>query len=227
MNDTVEPFGLFDCSLARYAMGRRCTNLRELLEAIRTVPDMVLEHHMMRCVLDDHFEMYEFPNDLARWCWDALGERMLAEQLGLVDPYQHATLGEMREVVANLIEERLWGMDRVPWCRSGLELHLVGSRLMAYDTGERIGTLAALAEALPRMSLRSIFYHVHEARRRRAGLSDDFSAWLECIGAEPALVTRLRTIDFYFLNLNQLRLLFIETFRHHLPEAQVALRVSA
>src|SRR6185295_5408627 len=87
-----QPFALFDCSLARLATGQCCSNLRELLEAVRTAPPAVLEHHMMRCALDDHFEMYEFPNDLARWGWDALGDHVLAEQLGLVDPYQHATI---------------------------------------------------------------------------------------------------------------------------------------
>ncbi len=43
---------------------------------------------MMRCALEDHFELYEFPNDLARWCWTALGDHVLGEQLGLVDPYR-------------------------------------------------------------------------------------------------------------------------------------------
>jgi len=50
------------------------------------VPDAVLEHHMMRCALEDHFELHEFSNDLARWCWTFLGDNVLGEQLGLVDP---------------------------------------------------------------------------------------------------------------------------------------------
>lgn len=225
--DTNEPFVVFDCSLARYATGRSCSNLRELQEAIRTVPDMVLEHHMMRCALDDHFELYEFPNDLARWCWHALGDQVLAKQLGLVDPYQHATTAELRSTLLNAVEERLWGIERVPWCRPGLELHLTGSRVIAYDTGERIPTVASLAEALPHFSPRSLFYHVHEARRSRQNQSDDFSTWLESLGAAPALVARLRSVDFYFLNLNQLRREFIEAFLEHLPETQGLLKVSA
>lgn len=214
----VEPFGLYECNLARYAQGRNCSNLRELLEAIRTVPDMVLEHHMMRCALDDHFELYEFPNDLALWCWDALGEQRLAEKLGLVDPYKHGTIDALRNALVNVIEEHLWGVDRVPWCRPGLELHLVGSRLLAYDTGERFPTMAALAEALPQMSRRSLYYHVHAARRRHEGATDDFSAWIQQLGGAPAVVGRLRAIDFYFLNLNQLRHELMEVFHQHLSQ---------
>lgn len=41
---TSEPFALYDCTLARCASGRRCTNLRELLDAVRTVPEAVLKH---------------------------------------------------------------------------------------------------------------------------------------------------------------------------------------
>ena len=224
---TPEPFALFDCSLTRQAIGQSCSNLRDLLEALRNVPDTVLEHHMMRCALDDHFELYEFPNDLARWCWDALGDRVLAEKLGLVDPYNDQSVAAVRATLVNVIEDRLWGMERVPWCRPGLELHLVNSRVIAFDTGERISTLAGLAQAFPRISYRSLYFHVHEARRRRGDGSDDFSLWLERIGADSRLVTRLRGVDFYFLNLDQLRQEFLQAFREHLAEPHLILRETA
>src|SRR5215510_7185199 len=120
---TAEPFELIDCSLIRCALGRSVTNLRELLEAVRAVPDMVLEHHMMRCALDDHFELYEFPNDLARWCWEALGDHMLAEELSLIDPYSLPSIAAVRANLVNLVEEHLWGKDHAYACRPGLELH--------------------------------------------------------------------------------------------------------
>jgi hypothetical protein len=225
--EMTEPFAVFDCSLARLPIGRSCSNLRELLDAIRTVPDMVIEHHMARCVLTDHFDLYEFPNELARWCWDMLGDHMLAEQLGLIDPYQHESIDSLRAELVNVIEERVWGIDRVPSCPPGLEFHLVGSRLVAYDTGERIPTPTALAEAIPLFSLRSFFYHVHIARRRTAGHSDDFSNWLESYGADPALVARLRKIDAHFLNLGQVRDQVIEAFRESLPAPQLVLKATA
>ncbi len=222
-----EPFALLDCNLVRYAIGRSCSNLRELLDAIQVVPDIVLDHHMRRCVLADHFELNEFPNDFARWSWDALGDRVLAEQLSLVDPYQHPDSAELRKALTEIIEARLWGNDRVPWCRPGLELHLTGSKLVAYDTGERYSTLPALAEVFHQISARSLFYHVHEAHVRRADRSDDFSAWLETLGADPALVAQLRGVDFYFLNLSQLRHEFLEIFGRFLHHPTVLVRGAA
>jgi hypothetical protein len=215
-----EEFSVFECSIARRATGRVCTNLRELLDAVRTVRDAVLDHHMIHCALDDHFELHEFPNDLARWCWSTLGDNVLGEQLGLIDPYLLTSTVALRETIVNLIEERLWHVDRVPWCRPGYELHLIESRLIAFDTGERIATPTELSEAIARMTLRSLFYHVHEARRRNAGRADDFSLWLETCEADPALIARIRAIDFYFLNLKQLRRELAAAFHPHAAEPQ-------
>lgn len=216
----VSSFTLFDCSLVRLATGRSCTNLRELLDALRTSPVSVLEHHLLRCPLEDHFELYEFPNDLARWCWDALGERQLAEELALVNPYMTG-VKELRTLLINKLEDRLWALDRVPWCRPGFELHLLESRLISFDTGERFATLASLAKALQGMSRRSLFFHVHEAHARRE--VDDFSAWVEHNDGPSELIQRIRGIDFYFLNLNQLRRQLLDAFCAQLAEPQVVL----
>jgi len=196
-----------------------------LFDALRVVPDAVIEHHVYRCALEDYFELYEFPNDLARWAWDALGDHILGEQLGLIDPYRHPSTQAVRETLLDVIEQRLWGLDRVAWCRPGLDLYLVESRLVAYDSGRRFPTPATLAEAIGRMPLRSLFYHVHEAHRRTGGHTDDFSQWLEAYGVEPALVERLRQLDFYALNLSQLRAAIEEVFQTHLAMPPELLQV--
>jgi hypothetical protein len=135
-------------------------------------------------------------------------------------------MAAVRGKVLNVIEERLWGLDRVPWCRPGLELHLIDSRLVTYDTGERIPTPAALADAIERMSLRSLYYHVHEARRRSGGQTDDFSQWLESAGVDVHVVARFRAIDFYFLNLAQVRHEFLKVFRQDLIDAPQVVRAA-
>ncbi len=163
--------------------------------------------------------MHEFPNDLARWCWTALGDNVLGEEMGLVDPYLEPATATLRGSLINLMEDRLWDLDHVPWCRPGLELHLIGSYLIAFDTGERVETPAALLEAIQRMSSRSLFFHVHDARRRTAGQSDDFSQWLQNCGADPSLVASIREIDFYFLKLSQLREALVEAFQRYAAEA--------
>ncbi len=221
MADNV--FHVFDCSLVRRAIGESVSTLRELVSAVGEMDSSAVEHHMMRCRLDDRFEMAEFPNDFARWCWEDLGDRITAERLALVNPYLHPSIDELRKEIAGAIEERLWSADFVSHpCRPGMELHLVGSQLVAYDTGLQVTSMTALAEALPRMSLRSVFYHVHDARRRSGGAADDFSSWLETIGADAQLVRSVREIDFYYLSLNQLREALVSVLSQHFPAYQTA-----
>ena len=214
-------FLIQDCSLVRCAMGHACLNLRELLDSARSAGAIVLEHHLMRCALEDHFELYEFPNDMARWCWDSLGDRELAEELALLNPYSFASIEQVRGELIDILEGHLWALERVPWCRPGLELNLVESRLVAFDTGERFATLAGFVEALPRMSRRSLFFHVHEAYRRNG--VDDFSAWLSQQAAPQELIDRIRAIDFYFLNLNQLRQQLLDILCGFVTEPRVVI----
>jgi hypothetical protein len=123
-------------------------------------------------------------------------------------------LEAVRGAIVNVIEDRLWTLDRAPWCRPGLELHLVESRLISFDTGERITSVASLAAALPGFSRRSLFFHFHEAHQR-SGI-DDFSRWLESINAPEGLLQTIRSLDFYFLNLGQLQVRFLEALREHM-----------
>jgi hypothetical protein len=173
---------------------------------------------MMRCHLGDWFALDEFPNDLARWCWRELDDHSSGEQLALVDPYRHPSIDSLRREILDLIEERLWSTSQsLPSCAPGMEFHVVGSQLVAYETGLHLETAVALAEQVPRMSLRSLYYHVHDARHRTGGQTDDFSAWLEATGAAEDLVRAIRQIDFYFLNLPQLQAALMRAFQSHFP----------
>ena len=177
---TAEPFCVMDCSLIRCATGRVCSNLRELLEAMRTASDAVLEHHMMRCALEDHFELLRVSQRFSPLVLDGPGRQRAGGATGRRRSLPATVDGDAlraRWSTWSKIGSGAW--NAVPWCRPGLELHLIESRLIAYDTGERIVTAAALLEAIERMSRRSLFFHVHEARRRTAGQTDDFSLWLE------------------------------------------------
>ncbi|HEY3933102.1 MAG TPA: DUF5752 family protein [Gemmatimonadales bacterium] len=214
-----QPFVLYDCGLARQGCAASCSTLDDLLHAVKTASDSVIEHHLMRCVLEDHFELHEFPNDLARWCWDSLGDHALGEQLGLVDPYRHASIASLREALATMISQRIDQQDVQLVCRPGLELQLMQSRLIAYRTDEEFTTPVALAEALPQFTLPSIFFHVHEARRRSGNRTDDFSQWLADRAGEPEIVAAIRAIDFYFLNLIQLREELQRIFHQFMPDA--------
>ena len=221
---TLLPHGLQPGPLCH---GAGVLNLRELLEAIRIVPDAVLEHHMMRCALEDHFELYEFPNDLARWCWTALGDNVLGEQLGLVDPYRQPDHGGPARDAGQrdrgpavgpgsraLVPPRPGtAPDRVAPDRLR---HGRADRHAGGPAGGHRAHVAAVA-VLPRPrgaaadggASRRFLALAGEVRRRRR-------RWWR----------PLRAIDFYFLNLSQLRQALVEAFRHYLAEAPAVPRTA-
>jgi hypothetical protein len=81
------------------------------------------------------------------------------------------------------------------------------------------------------MPARSLFYHVHAARRRTGGTTDDFSAWLRATQQpDPeqaeAISRRIQAVDFYFLNFNQLREALVAAFEQR-PDAASPVALSA
>ena len=64
--------------------------------------------------MEDHVELHEFPNDLARWCWTGLGDNVLGEQLGRGRSSTGITsIASLRSTLVNLLEDRLWGMESI------------------------------------------------------------------------------------------------------------------
>ena len=143
-------FAVMDCSLVRCATGRVCSNLRELLEAVRTRAGRGpgASHDALRP--GGPFRTARVSQRLGPLVLDGPGRQRAGRTTGPGRPLPAAVDRGPAAALVNMIEDRLWGLDRVPWCRPGLELHLVESRLIAYDTGERIATPAALLEAIER-----------------------------------------------------------------------------
>ena len=73
--------------------------------------------------------------------------------------------------------------------------------------------------SVPTMTPALALHHFHEAARSAETASTISRCGSERCGADPPLVAKLRAIDFYFLNLNQL-----QTGNHRRPSANVSAR---
>jgi hypothetical protein len=64
------------------------------------------------------------------------------------------------------------------------------------------------------MSNSSIYYHFVEARRRTEERVDDFTAWCHGFGGGcEELVEALRSVDFYYLTLRELKATLIKLLK--------------
>jgi hypothetical protein len=215
---STPPFAVIDCAMLSVATGVSAQNLRELRDRLRSAPASSLYFHFWGAHLRPGFEDPEYNNDFAMWARRGLNDLALAERLSVIDPY--GDLEALREELIEAAEQRLAEREYVPWAPPDQGFHFIRGLLIVLDTGLRLQSPEALAEALPRLSDGSLFYHFIDARRRPPEGVDDLRAWLSGFGDRYAgLVAQIADIDPYFVTLTGLRGELTRAFAEHLGVA--------
>lgn len=198
-------FAVRDCALLAMATGRRAQTLRDLREGVLAVPQESIYYHFWGRLLRPRFDDTEFHNDFSTWARQSLHDEMLAERLSVIDPADFLDIEQLRAALVDVIEARIEETD-VVFSRRDQQFHFRECQTVVFDTATRIEEPRGLVEAVPVMSLGSIYYHVIDARRREPLRSDDFRTWLAEIGDQyQPLCTRLAAIDPCFCSLAELR----------------------
>jgi len=212
----VEPFAVKDCTLIAIATGIHAQNLRELKDKILTIHPGSIYYHFWGGLLNPRFEEPEFNNDFAAWVYHSLHDPILAERLAVIDPTRFSDIEELRHELIDVIEERLYEIEIVPWAKTDEQFHFIRSQIVVFDTHKRIVDPKELANVLPSMSLGSIFYHFIDARRRTEEKIDDFRAWLKGFGDTYSdLCHLISAIDPYFVTLTELRQALSHLFKQY------------
>jgi hypothetical protein len=74
-------------------------NLRELRERLKIAPVECLFHHFCETQIRPTFDDPEFRNDFAIWTARELHDRVLAERLGIINPYANGSFEDLRAMV--------------------------------------------------------------------------------------------------------------------------------
>jgi Family of unknown function (DUF5752) len=205
----MTPFEVKDCALlARMSGLPPAYNLRELRERVAACSENVLFHHYCETTLRSTFDNPDYRNDFAVWSKLYLGDRVLAERLGILDPYSFPSLGELRAATLEVIDERLGELTMIPWARPGDEFFFMEATTVIFSAGMRIAHPSELADAIRKMTNGSVYFHFLEARRRPPIGKDDFTSWLlENVdgGRNRLYIEALASIDIYFHSLADLR----------------------
>ncbi len=203
----MNPFIIQDCALLTRMSGLpTALNLRELRDRIAVCSPDVLYHHFYETTLAPSFDNPEYRNDFAIWIKLYLGDRVLSERLGIIDPWEFKSMDELRGYTLELIDERLSEISTLFSVPQGSEFFFMEATTIVFDTGERIINPHDLAGAIKNMSNGSIYYHFIEARRRQPQRVDDFSSWLMEGGKEWLnYIKAMAAVDFYFSSAGDLR----------------------
>ncbi|UCD64531.1 MAG: hypothetical protein JSW34_03595, partial [Candidatus Zixiibacteriota bacterium] len=209
------PFEVKDCTLITRMGGvNSALNLRELRERIASCPEACLFHHFSETLVRPSFDDPEFRNDFAVWSARYLRDRVLAERLGILNPYKFDSLEQLRETVIEIIDDRLAELPYIPSVPKGDDFLFMRATTVVFDCGIILETPEELSQALPLMTHSSIYYHFIEARRRTEQRVDDFTAWCHGFGSGcEQLIEVFRGIDFYYLTLPELKGALIDGVR--------------
>ena len=203
-NANIEPFSVKDCALVTIATGKKAQNLKEMREHLLNIHLGSVYHHFWGGLLSPRFDEPEYKNDFAQWAHYALQDNILAERLSVINPDPFVNLESLRQELLDIIEQRLDEIEALLWAKPDQQFHFLGSQMVVFDTQGKIEGPEELVEALPKMSVGSIFYHFIDARRRSPEMLDDFRTWLRSFG-DHDLCTQLAAVDPYFGPLVELR----------------------
>ena len=207
IQNEMKPFRIKDCALVvRMADVRPALNLREIYDRISICSVDTIYHHFCETTLRPSFDDPEYRNDFAVWSRYILNDEILAERLGILDPYDFTDMEELRRAVLEIIDDRLSDLSHNPSAKLDKAFDFLQAYTMVFDTGRDIVNPEDLPDAISQMTTSSLYYHFIEARRRVEGRLDDFTAWLlNWNGSGDFLIRAFSEVDFYFPNLKELQ----------------------
>lgn len=183
--------------------GRKAKNLRELRDGLAEVSEDSIFHHTFQYFLKS--PVLEYTNDFSHWAGESLEERALAEQLSCIDPYTFSDIQELRQELLQVIDTYLTAFPEPRETFPGDEFHFNETLTLIAPLGIRVKNLAEFLMAVKYVNPRSIYYHFYEAKIRLGGGVNDFSAWIESSLGKKELAEKIKAIDPFMFNLEEIR----------------------
>jgi small-conductance mechanosensitive channel len=205
-----EPFRFQSRTYIKELTGLKAKNLREFVDTLKKVPESVIYYHTHHFLEEHHYLIPEPSNDFAVWVNDVLGEEVLGEKLASVNTFEFPSLGALRERIVVIIEEHLAGGSNSREAMPGREFRFMKSVSVVISTPYLAHDLREFVEALRKISLGSLYFHVFESRLRLGRGLNDFTIWLQDSLEEAELGEEIARLDPYTYTLEGLRSAFIQ-----------------
>ncbi len=205
MTQAQTPFRFIGCIELLENLGRRAHDERELIELLEQVPTGSVFYHTFGFFLRHRFFVSPYGNDLATWAGVQVRDRLLAERLAVVDPFEFADLEQLREELISIIDDHLSRLPIVPRVDYGEPFYFLQSHIVAMPTAHEARTLPEFRNCLAEVDASAVYCHMVEARARRGRPSDDFAEWLKDALGRADLAQQVERIDLYLSSLERVR----------------------
>jgi hypothetical protein len=213
-----KPFQFYTALALQESTGLRASTLPTLAKLLWTVPESCVYYHTHHFLLQHQYLTPEPTHDFAYWVAEVLGEERLGEELASIDTIQYASLQGIREAIAGAIDAYLkqHPAARFRFVSEGGEFFFMKSVHVIMPLSLTASTLAEFAQHLEQVSVRSLYFHIFDARLRLGKPTNDFAMWVtEQLGLE-ALGESLSQLDPYAHTLETLRSIILSLVQEEL-----------
>jgi len=205
MKKAKEPFRFFNRVHLTELTGLKAKTLKELADVLKTAPDSIMYYHTHHFLAEHHYLTPEPANDFAVWVSDVLGDETLGEKLASIDAFEFPTLGALRERIVNVIGEHMSLEPEPRKAPEGREFYFMKSVSVVLSTPYAARDLREFVEALRKLSLGSLYFHIFESRLRLGKPTNDFSVWMKDSLEEQELAEAIEKVDPYTYTMEGVR----------------------
>lgn len=205
MKKSREPFRFFDRVHLTELTGIKAKNLKELVDILKNAPDSIVYYHTHHFLEEHHYLTPEPANDFAVWVSAVLGDEVLGENLASIDAFEFPALGALRERIVNVIGEYISSGQELRKAPEGREFYFMKWVSVILPTPYAARDLREFVEALRKLRLGSLYFHIFESRLRLGRVTNDFSVWMKDILEEQELAEAIEKVDPYTYTLEGVR----------------------
>jgi hypothetical protein len=181
-------------------VGQKARNLSEFMRALSIVDRSAIFFHLHQPMLVSPQAQLEYPNDFAYWMAKELGNYILAEKFANLEPFRVQDLEEIRRDMVSQISQQLVHEQDGKSVVLGREFVFCRARSIVLDSGLEASNLKEFRDALKRVDINSVYYHLVESKLRLGRKTNDFAGWLQAIG-EDELANEAGMLDPYLTTL--------------------------
>jgi len=208
------PFYFFTSSNLVELTGEKANTLEELVCLLKRCSGSAIFYHIFQSYRDRHFVIEKYHSDFAQWISASLDEEPLAERLGVLDVRDFTSIRSLRESTIKIIEDYVQKFPQIKDRQGKTPFFFCQSVSVVMPTKHIARGLEDFCRIIENIGIRSIHYHLIEARLRLGIHTNDFSHWLRDSLKKERLAQRIEGIDIYLHTLEEIRKMIL----HYIEE---------
>lgn len=210
------PFHFYTSSNLVELTGEKADTLEELLTLLQRCTGSAIFYHVFQSYRERHFAIEKYHSDFAQWIFNSLDEEALAERLGFLDVRDFITIRNFRETMLQIITDYIHKYPQSRNRQGKTPFYLCQSVSVVMPTKHIAWGLEDFHKIIEKLGIRSIHYHLIEARLRLGIHTNDFSYWLRTSLKREELARRIEEIDIYLYSLEEIRRMILQKVKEEI-----------